>query len=124
MAKKFKKKVPQDSPVEEEFDWQLKDAGIKGYTRNTTFISGRKFRADFWFPFLRLAVEVDGGVWLGGRGGHTSGRGYQSDRLRDQLATMQGITTLRFTSAQIRDGSALAYLLDYIPIRKGEVNGP
>ena len=108
--------------LEDKFAEQLRESGFKGrYRRNHPFIEGRRFQADFWLPALRLVVEVDGGEWLGKRGGHTSGKGYRDDRERDMLAAMQHIETVRFAGAQIKDGSAIADLCRYAPVRAKEV---
>ena len=37
----------------------------------------RKFRWDF--VINNLAIEIQGGIFKGSRGGHTSGKGYQRD---------------------------------------------
>lgn len=108
------------TPVEELLHTQLKALGITGYQRNVKFIPKRRFEADFYFPELRMVVEVDGGIWLP-KSGHTSGEGYQRDRRRDQLALAHGLQTLRFTSEQIRSGEAIDYLMRYLPVRQQEV---
>lgn len=113
--------VAKEKPLEEIFDSQLKEAGFTGYERNKVFIPHRKFRADFWFEDLRLAVEVDGGIFMKRPSGHTTGAGYHSDRVRDQLALASGITTIRFTTPQVRNGEGIKYLLAYIPVREKEV---
>lgn len=113
--------VAKEKPLEELLDSQLKEAGITGYTRNSLFIPGRRFKADFWFEDLRLALEVDGGIFKRGPTGHTSGVGYHSDRVRDQLALASGITTVRFTTPQIRNGEAIKYVVAYLPVRREEV---
>lgn len=101
---------------------QFKEAGINGYKRNARFIPKRKYEADFWFADLRLAVEVDGGIYMA-KGGHTSGPGYQRDRERDQLALLNGIVTARVTSNDVYAGDAIAFLKNYLPLRRQEV-GP
>lgn len=112
----------KERPLEDELDHQLREAGLAGYyERNVTFIPGRKFRADFWFAGEECAVEVDGGIFMAGKSGHTSGVGYHSDRVRDQLARAHGIETLRFTTPQVKSGEALAYLRAYLPERGREV---
>lgn len=67
---------------------------------DTCFLEGRDHRADFWWPGLILTVEVDGGTHSGGR--HVRGVGYEEDRERDTEAAIAGITTLRFTSGQVK----------------------
>jgi very-short-patch-repair endonuclease len=110
------------SSLEDKFAEQLRESGFKGkYRRNHPFLEGRRFQADFYLSALRLVVEVDGGEWLGKRGGHTSGAGYRQDRERDLLAAMQHIETVRFAGAQVKDGSAIADLVKYAPIRQREV---
>ena len=113
--------VAKEKPLEDVFEDSLKEAGIKGYERNVRFVPSRRFKADFWFEKLLLAVEVDGGIFMKNRTGHTSGKGYHSDRVRDQLALSHGITTVRFTTPQVRSGEGVEYLKAYLPHRAKEV---
>lgn len=110
------------TPIEDKFAEQLMDAGFAGrYRRNARFIEGRKFEGDFVFPKLRLVVEVDGGAFLGTRGGHTSGTGFTRDRERDSLAYISGWVTLRYTSAQVKDGSAIDWFVRSVERRQQEI---
>jgi very-short-patch-repair endonuclease len=54
------------------------------------------YRVDFYWPDLGLVVETDGGEWHAGAAQQTI------DRRRDQAHAAVGLTTLRFTHAQIR----------------------
>jgi very-short-patch-repair endonuclease len=110
------------SPPEDELAKQLFSAGFRDFVRNARFIPGRKFEADFYFPSLRLAVEVDGGLWMA-RGGHTSGVGAKRDRERDILAFLSGIVTLRVATDHVKSGEAIIWLKEAIPLREREVNG-
>lgn len=101
---------------------QLWAAGLRGYRRDTPFIPGRRYRADFYWPRLKLCLEVDGGVWLGKRGGHTSGKGYSSDRERDVEALRHGILTVRYTSKQVRNGYAIDTFQEIFRDREKEMN--
>lgn len=94
------------TPVEDLMNDQLIAAGIDGFERNVRFIPKRRFEADFYWPDLKLCLEVDGGVWLP-KGGHTSGEGYTRDRERDVEALLHGILTVRYTSKQVRSGYAI-----------------
>ena len=110
------------SSLEDKFAQQLMEAGFRGrYRRNALFIDGRKYKADFLFPSLHLVVEVDGGEWLGKRGGHTSGKGFLSDRCRDQTASLEHYQTVRYAGTQIKDGSAIAHLCQYAKVRAKEI---
>jgi very-short-patch-repair endonuclease len=116
------KQRTKKTSLENKFAEQLMESGFKGrYRRNHPFIEGRRFQADFWFGALRLVVEVDGGEWLGKNGGHTSGAGMRADRERDGLAALQHIQTIRYVGAQVKDGSAIAHLCQYAPVRTKEV---
>ena len=108
--------------LEDKFAEQLRESGFKGrYRRNHNFIEGRRYQADFFLPALLLVVEIDGGEWLGKRGGHTSGKGYRQDRERDFLTLMQHMVPLRFAGAQVKDGSAIADLCRFAPVRAEQV---
>jgi very-short-patch-repair endonuclease len=54
------------------------------------------FRVDFYWPDLGLVVETDGLRY------HRTPAQQAHDRRRDQVLTAAGLTTLRFTHAQIR----------------------
>jgi len=114
------KKKPRRREVEDLMDDHLRFAGITGYVRDTPFVTGRRFRADFWFPDARIALEVDGGVFMP-KGGHTTGLGYTADRERDIEAALQGIQTLRYTSEQVRKGYAIE---TFAKILKARTNAP
>lgn len=69
-------------------------------TREHKFHDKRKFRFDFAWIDKKLAVEIEGGVWIGGR--HTRGVGYVSDMLKYNLGACDGWHILRFTPQQIK----------------------
>ena len=56
----------------------------------------RKWRFDYAFPSLRVAVEVDGGVWTGGR--HINPAGYVNDMEKLNTAASMGWLVLRITT--------------------------
>lgn len=58
--------------------------------------AGRRFRADFCWPDLRLIVECDSWRWHGGK------LKTESDRERDQLLTIAGWIVVHFTRNQIK----------------------
>jgi very-short-patch-repair endonuclease len=75
------------------------------------FHATRKFLFDFAIPHLRIAIEVEGGVFMRPRPGrksrHTSGAGYQRDCTKYNLAALDGWTVLRFTSRMIERCEAI-----------------
>ncbi|MFX9721941.1 hypothetical protein ABTO99_18030, partial [Acinetobacter baumannii] len=54
----------------------------------------RKWRADFLITGTKILIEVEGGIWSGGR--HTRGKGYIGDMEKYNSAAMMGFTVLRF----------------------------
>ena len=56
----------------------------------------RKWRFDYAFPDQKVAVEVDGGVWTGGR--HINPAGYINDMEKLNTAASMGWLVLRITT--------------------------
>jgi very-short-patch-repair endonuclease len=67
-----------------------------------------KWTADFCYPAARLLIEVQGGVWSGGR--HTRGAGYERDRVKYFEAQLRGWRVIEVTPAMIADGRALSLI--------------
>ncbi|MEO9279281.1 DUF559 domain-containing protein [Acinetobacter sp. WA-87] len=65
----------------------------------------RKWRADFLITGTKILVEVEGGIWSGGR--HTRGKGYLGDMEKYNEASAMGYTVLRFSTEQVKSGLAL-----------------
>lgn len=65
----------------------------------------RKWRADFLITGKKILVEVEGGIWSGGR--HTRGKGYLGDMEKYNEAAMMGFTVLRFSTEQVKSGLAV-----------------
>lgn len=72
------------------------------------FHPSRRWRFDFAFSQIMLAVEREGGTW--GRSRHTTGKGYAADCAKYNEAQILGWRVLRFTVDMIRDGRALDQL--------------
>lgn len=56
----------------------------------------RMWRFDYAIPALKIAVEVDGAVWTGGR--HNRAAGYIADMEKLNTAASMGWLVLRFTT--------------------------
>ena len=54
----------------------------------------RKWRADFALPTWKILIEIDGGVWSGGR--HTRGAGFVGDCHKINAAGILGWCVLRY----------------------------
>lgn len=59
----------------------------------------RKWRFDYAIPAIRLAIEVEGGVWTGGR--HTSSKGFLGDMEKYNEAALLGWCLIRTTPDQL-----------------------
>lgn len=64
------------------------------------FHDTRRWRFDFCILAHKIAIEVDGGVWSGGR--HTRGAGFIADMEKLNEAAKLGWRVLRYTPQQIR----------------------
>ena len=73
--------------------------------REYRFAPPRRWRFDLAWPERRIAVEVDGGTWVGGR--HVRGAGYEADCVKLNEATIAGWRVLRVTSRMVEDGRAI-----------------
>ena len=72
------------------------------------FLKKRRFRFDFEWPDRMMAVEIEGGVWSGGR--HTRGKGYTRDLEKYNLATLHGWKVYRFTTQDVTSGTAISFM--------------
>lgn len=88
------------SDAERHFVFMLRTLApdlLQGAVRELRFAhsAGRRWRMDFAWPARRVYVEIDGGVWTGGR--HARGRGIEQDAVKENAAAAQGWRRLRFT---------------------------
>src|SRR5262245_35166964 len=96
------------SRLEETLALQIRAAKLPRPEREFRFRPSRRWRFDFCWPVQRVACEVEGGVWSGGR--HTRGRGFEHDAAKYNAATLEGWRVLRVTAGMIRSGEALTTL--------------
>ena len=71
---------------------------VDGWTGEHRFHHTRKWRFDFAHVQRRVAIEIDGGVWSGGR--HSGGAGQIGDMEKHNAAAVLGWRVLRFTPQQ------------------------
>ncbi|RJL71663.1 DUF559 domain-containing protein [Acinetobacter radioresistens] len=65
----------------------------------------RQWKADFHMTGTKILVEVEGGIWTGGR--HTRGKGFINDMEKYNAATVLGYQVLRFSTEQVKSGLAV-----------------
>ena len=64
----------------------------------------RRWRFDYAFPSVKLAVEVDGGQWSPRGGRHNT----DGDRAKLNAAAVLGWRILRYSGAMLNDPAAVA----------------
>lgn len=92
--------MTKQSVGERLFQEQLDQAKLlEGCEPEYQFALPRKWRFDFCWPDLKLAVEIEGGTWIQGR--HSRGKGFEKDAEKYNTAAMLGWLVLRFTTRQV-----------------------
>jgi very-short-patch-repair endonuclease len=76
------------------FTETFKAYGLPEPTREHRFDAVRKWRIDYAWPSVKLAVELEGGAYTQGR--HTRGSGFTGDMEKYNALSEQGWTLLRF----------------------------
>ena len=96
------------SAPEQALMLQCRLAGLPTPTPQAALVPGRRFRFDLVFLAERLAVEVDGGLFTGGR--HSRGLGAEADMEKAALAIGLGWRVMRVSPRHVRTGQALAWI--------------
>jgi very-short-patch-repair endonuclease len=96
------------SEAEAALAQEIRWLGLPPPVTEFRFAPPRRWRFDFAWPDHQLAVEVEGGAFIGGR--HTRGLAFQHDCEKYNEAVMAGWRVLRVTPAQITSGEAIAWI--------------
>ena len=104
------------SALEDRFEDLLKKYKLK-YKKEVPVVEGRKFKWDFVVSVKRrkIGVEVQGGTWLGRRGGHSGGKGIERDSYKCLLAHQTGIQYLTTTA---KGEASLEVVAEYLSTLK------
>lgn len=113
MAKKAQYKAP-------DLFLKLLQSQFKGVevVKELKFHPTRKWRFDYAFPGLLVAVEVDGGVWTGGR--HINPAGYINDMEKLNTAASMGWLVLRITTDDRFASKTLELIKNTLKLREGQ----
>ena len=81
----------------------------------------RRWRCDYSWPEWKLAVEIEGGVFIPGGSRHSRGAGYRKDCEKYNRLAIMGWHVLRFLPEQVKSGEAVRTIEEYFLKRKEEV---
>lgn len=79
------------------------------------FAPPRRWRFDWAYPRIKLALEFEGGTFTAGR--HTRGRGFEGDCRKYNAAAAGGWAVLRFTRRMVDSGEAVAVVREALRTR-------
>ena len=96
------------SDIEDTLAFQLKAIGFP-FVREHRFHPTRMWRFDFANGSRKIAIEVQGGLWLK-KGGHTSGKGVTRDIEKHNEAVRMGWIILYATRETVESGEFLNLL--------------
>jgi len=102
------------SNLEDTLYRQMEAVGLPLPEREYRFAPPRRWRFDFAWPDRKLAVEVEGGIWVRGR--HNRGAGFVRDCEKYNTAVLLGWRVLRFTPGMIRSGEAIKAIIEIFPL--------
>ncbi len=93
--------VEVDNPLAMRFEalWQRWEG--PALEREYKFSSARRWRADYAHPATKTLIELEGGIYSGGR--HVRAEGYRNDVEKYNAAAMLGYTVLRLGTGQVDD---------------------
>jgi len=87
---------------------ELRSAGLPQPTAEHHFHPMRRWRLDYAWADRLVAVEIHGGVYIGGR--HVRGVGFERDREKMNSAQILGWTVLEYSTGQVLSGLAITQL--------------
>lgn len=90
-------------------------AGLPIPKEEQTFYPGRDWKVDLMWRAVGLIVEIEGGIWIGGR--HVHPPGFIEDMRKYNQMDLLGWDLIRVLPDWIDTGEALALLQDYFAKR-------
>ena len=107
-GKIIRAKIPRaKSALEESFALTIMAYKLPAFAREYRFFPPRRWRWDFAWPDLKVAVEIEGGIYSGGA--HVRGADIEDDHEKRNAGTAQGWAVLYFGPKAIQRA-------DYVPM--------
>ena len=106
MLRKLPKKR-QKSSGEDAMAQQLTIYKIP-FEREYKFYPGRNWKFDFIITGTKIAIEIEGSIWVGG--GHSRGSAIERDQEKFNHAAIENWRVLRFSTGMAQDGRAIAFI--------------
>ena len=99
------------NPLAAKFEhlWQTWDG--PELTKEYRFHPHRRWRADYALPAAKVLIELEGGIYSGGR--HSRAGGYLADCEKYNAASMLGYVVLRLGTGQV-DHQHVTEIIDWI----------
>lgn len=88
-----REKLKKTEGLAKKFMLILEAEGLPKPVQELMFHPTRKWKFDFAWPDHKIALEVEGGIWI--QGGHSRGKGYKKDMSKYNQAAVLGWTVLR-----------------------------
>ncbi len=95
----------EPSVLENQIAWHIKAYCLPPPETEYRFHKVRLWRFDFAWPSRKIALEIEGGTWNGGR--HVTGAGYAKDCEKYNEATISGWKVIRATADMVSNGQAI-----------------
>lgn len=102
------KRLPRINVGEESFLFQVKLLQLPEPARNFRFHPVRKWEIDFAWPELRMGIEIQGGVWSGGK--HGRGSGIVKDMEKHNALLDLRWRVWMYTPGEVTRGEALQHI--------------
>lgn len=112
------------SNLELTFAFQISQERIPQQpVREHRFCPPRRWRFDFAWTDLKLAIELEGGTFSKGKKSrHTTGSGFNADCEKYNTAALMGWTVLRFDAAMVNSLEALNTTLHALDLLRDKAN--
>lgn len=116
MASQPKKKRGQCKPATKISPALFEAFGLLPATPEYRFHKKRKWIIDYAYPFIKLGIEIEGGVFSGGR--HVRGVGYRGDMEKYNALAEGSWTLLRYEPSRI-DWPQIKRVYEVLYIKNG-----